>query len=262
MDTSCKKMYGLDEFDTRTLLETYFSLHSPYSIVKETTLNMIQLLYKAFTTGLINGRTLIDLSLGPIIAHLLAIKDFVQEITILEVNEAGLKELEDWKNKNPDGFDWSHVAKILKEFKGNSDESDDEEENLRKKIVNILKCDFNKDYPAGSLPLPRADIVTSIWGLDVICRDHEDYRRHLRKLSNLINLGGYLIIYGDVNASYFTVGEHKYHVFTCDRSFYPKILSEEGFEIKHFESFGRLMHVKCVDHEEIVFIIAQKLKEP
>ncbi|XP_066430873.1 nicotinamide N-methyltransferase-like [Eleutherodactylus coqui] len=211
-------------------------------------------------TGMVTGRTVIDFCKAPIISHLLAMKDFVQEITILDMNSPGVKEIEKWKNKDPDAFDWSHVVGILKELKGNRNEMEDEEEDLRGKLKNILHLEHCKGID--SLLLPKADITTSMWFLDVISKDHDEYRENLRKLCNIIQLGGYLLICTSSNCSYFKVGEHIYHVLSSDESFFRKVISEEGFDIKHFETFDKVMSCDSADHEGMVFIIAHKVKEP
>ncbi|XP_066429044.1 nicotinamide N-methyltransferase-like isoform X2 [Eleutherodactylus coqui] len=260
MDSSCKKMYGVNELDAKTKYTQYFSPYTPYAIIKESTINPMQVIYKAFSTGMVTGRTVIDFCKSPIITHLLAMKDFVHEIKSLHMCNAGVKEIEKWKNKDQDAFNWSHAVGILKELKGNRDKSKDEEEDLRGKLKEILELDFNKGID--SLCLPKADIVTSIWFLDAISKNHDEYRGNLRQLSNLIKCGGYVLIYACINCSYFKVGDIKYHVLSSDESFFRKVISEGGFDIKHFQKLDRLITCDSLDHDGMVFIIAQKVKEP
>lgn len=124
-----------------------------------------------------------------------------------------------------------------------------------------MKWEFTEDNIAESLPLPKADCATSIWGLELISKDRKDYRRNLRKFSNLIKLGGYLLLYANINSTYFKIGKDKFRLLPCDESFYRKVLSEEGLEIEHFENLDRVMCCDYVDHERIVFIIARKVRE-
>ncbi|XP_066430647.1 nicotinamide N-methyltransferase-like [Eleutherodactylus coqui] len=359
MDSSCKKNYCTHEVDAKKLFETYFSDHAPYSVIKESTINMLGAFYKAFSTGMVTGRTAIDFSAGHSFHHLFAMCDFVQEITVLKLNDGSLKELEKWKNKDPDAFDWAHTKDILQELKGHRfssvphtfiyiskhmatptkqlnpqkgnfaynrgdppnsdgpklepvgwltlddtqqfiggrsqpgnpsdqlftgplfqcadleadssihsvvvlecDELEDEEENLKGKIGRILKWDPSKCDPADMLSLSKADIVINYVILELMSEDHGDYRRNLKKICNVIKPGGYFLSYSAINCSYFKVGEDKYHFLPCDESFYRKVISEEGFEIKHFVKFDRLMCTDAMDHEDGIFIIANKVKEP
>ncbi|XP_073513900.1 nicotinamide N-methyltransferase-like [Phyllobates terribilis] len=241
-------------------LEEYFSQHVPYSTYKESTINMQRCFYKAFTSGLVSGKTLIDFSIGPIIMHLISVCEFFEEISMIKVNDASIKEIELWKNKDPKAFDWTQTSKLFMELKQLcSDGWEEEEEILRGKIKEILKLDLCNDDLLNSLS--KFDCATSVWGLEAISKDHKDYRRNLRKLNNLIKIGGYLLCYADVNASYFKIGNDKFHLLPCDESFYRKVISEEGFEIKHYENLEKIMISGAVDHENVVFIVAQKVRE-
>ncbi|KAG9464236.1 hypothetical protein GDO78_020272 [Eleutherodactylus coqui] len=210
---------------------------------------------------MVSGRTAIDFSVGPILYHLTAMCDFVEKITVLKVNDGSLKELEKWKNKDADACDWAHATEILQELKGNSEESEDKEENLRGKIHQILKWDPSKCDPADLLLLSKADIAINISILEMISKDHDDYRRNLSKMCNVIKPGGYLLSYSPSNASYFKVGEDTYHFLPCDESFLRKVISERGFEIEHFKIFDRVMCSDIADHERVMFIIARKVKK-
>ncbi|KAG9463021.1 hypothetical protein GDO78_022590 [Eleutherodactylus coqui] len=210
---------------------------------------------------MVTGSTVIDCSVGPIFHHLLAMCDFVQKITILKLNDGSLKELEKWKNKDPDALDWAHVTEFIQEIKGKSDKLDGEEENLRGKIDQILKWDPSRGDPADLLLLPKADIAINYVILELISKDHDDYRRNLRKICNIIKPGGYLILYAAINCSYFKIGEDKYHFLSCDERFYRNVISGEGFEIEHIEKIDRVMCTDAVDHEKGIFIIGHKVKE-
>ncbi|KAG9465737.1 hypothetical protein GDO78_017817 [Eleutherodactylus coqui] len=210
---------------------------------------------------MVTGKTVIDCSAGPIFFHCLTMSD-VEEITVLKLNDASLKEIEKWKNEDPDAFDWVHCTEILQQLKRNSDELEDEEEKLRRKIGKILKWDPSEGSPADALSLPKADIVTNIGILETISKDDDEFRSNLRKMSDVIKPGGYLLSHAAINASYFNVGEDKFHYLPRDEIFYRKVLAEEGFEIDYLSKFDRVMRTDAIDHEGSIFIIAQKLKKP
>ncbi|XP_066429049.1 nicotinamide N-methyltransferase-like [Eleutherodactylus coqui] len=262
MDSSCKKFFGVHDIDAKTHYELFLSRHVPYSLFKESTINMMQEIHKAFSTGVVCGKTVLDFCPAPTISHLLAMNAFIEDIRILELNDSSMKEFEKWMNKDADACDWSHVVEVLKQIKGNSDDSEDEEENLRRKIKNISKLDFSKGDPVDSLSLMKADIVISIWFLESMSKNHDEYRRWLRKLSYVMNVGGYLIVYACTKTSYIQVGQNTFHVFYCDENFIKKVIIGEGFEIKHYKKFNRMMCSDKIDHEAAVFIIACKVEEP
>ncbi|XP_069601923.1 nicotinamide N-methyltransferase-like [Ranitomeya imitator] len=260
MDPCLTLYYPEQEINPKMLLEEYYSQHVPFSIFKESTINMKRCFYKAFSFSLVSGKTLIDISLGPIIMHLISVCEFVEEISMLKLNNASVTELELWKNKDPKAFDWTQTSKLFMELKHlSSDGWEEHEEILRGKIKEILKLDLCSDDLLNSLP--KFDCATSVWGLETISKDHEDYRKNLRKFNNLIKVGGHLLCYVNINSSYFKIGGDKYHMLPCDESFYRKVMSEEGFEIKHYEDLEKIMISGAVDHERVVFIVAQKVRE-
>ncbi|XP_069832452.1 nicotinamide N-methyltransferase-like isoform X2 [Dendropsophus ebraccatus] len=66
--------------------------------------------------------------------------EFFEEIFIVTINDADIKELELWRRKDPFAFDWSPTSKLLRELKGmSSDGYTEEEENLRRKIKKVMK---------------------------------------------------------------------------------------------------------------------------
>ncbi|XP_069832248.1 nicotinamide N-methyltransferase-like [Dendropsophus ebraccatus] len=262
MDPSRNMFYPNHKVDTKRFLQDYFSQHVPYSVFKESTINMMRCFYNAVKSGLVSGKTLIDIGLGPIIVHLLSIYEFFEQISIVKFNDSDIRELELWRNNDPDAFNWSATSKHFREIKGmNSDGWEAEEEKLRGKIKEIKKWEVTEDNLTDSIQLPKADCVTSLWALELISKNDEDYRRNLRKYSNLIKLGGHLLLYTNISSTHFKIGANKFHLLPCDESFFRKVLSEGGLEIEQFENLGRVMGPDLVDHEAIVFIVARKVKE-
>ncbi|CAN2391677.1 hypothetical protein PRIEUP_LOCUS1717 [Pristimantis euphronides] len=93
MDSSYKKIDCFDEVDVKLLLEGFYSPHIAHSVYQESTINLMETFYKAFRTGVVNGRTVINFCFAPIIVPLLVMKDFVQDIAVPLSNDSSLKEL-------------------------------------------------------------------------------------------------------------------------------------------------------------------------
>ncbi|XP_075056091.1 nicotinamide N-methyltransferase-like [Mixophyes fleayi] len=261
MDSRLIKHYHVDEFNHNTLLDAYFSPKTPDCLFQDSTKSLMTFLHKAFTSGYVTGKTLIDISCGPIIFHLLPICEFLEEITFLELNDFCIKELEKWINKDTDAFDWTHTSTITEQLKGSSNGWQEIEDLLRSKVKPPVKCDFSKDNPTDPVLLPKVDCVMSIWVLEIISKDKDTYCKNLKKISSLIKLGGYLIIYGDINASYFKIGDQNYHVLTYDDNFLRKALSDEGYKIELYENLERKTTIDIVDHEKLVCVIVKKVSE-
>ncbi|CAJ0967704.1 unnamed protein product [Ranitomeya imitator] len=78
--------------------------------------------------------------------------------------------------------------------------------------------------------LPPADCIISAWLLDVISKDQDDNIRYLKKVAGLLKLGGHMILLGDLNTTYYTIGKRKFHILNYDdEEFVRKALVEAGF---------------------------------
>ncbi|XP_063813304.1 nicotinamide N-methyltransferase-like [Pseudophryne corroboree] len=288
MDPSGKKHYHKHGYDPHKVMATYFSRDTKRCFFQESTINIMTALHKAFSSGIVKGKSLVDISFGPMIFQLFAICEFLEEITVLEFNDLCIKELEKWLKKDPDAYDWSHTLEILTDLKGSrfgitfpfclhnyslnatlmyyepdfdNEEWKGTEDMVRSKLKRVVKCDFEKTNPTDPVVLPKVDCAISIWALDIISKDKATYLENLKKMSSLIKPGGYLILFGDINASYFKIDGHKYHVLTYDDIFLKTTLCDEGYSIDHYEDLEKNTTEDLVDHEKIVFVVARKVKQ-
>ncbi|XP_068122778.1 indolethylamine N-methyltransferase-like isoform X2 [Hyperolius riggenbachi] len=151
-------------------------------------------------------KNVIDVSLGPILNHLLAICDFVDNISIVEFSDPCMTEMKKWLNKEPDAHDWTHTSRIMKEITGSSEGWQEREERLRSQLKHMIRCDFTKEISPDLAVLPKADCLFSIWGLEFMSIDEEAFCKNLRTMASYIKQGGYLLIYGNINSTFFKVG--------------------------------------------------------
>ncbi|XP_063781288.1 indolethylamine N-methyltransferase-like [Pseudophryne corroboree] len=257
MDSRMTKHYGVDECDPKKIVDLFFSPET----FPETTTNMMTFLHTAFATGCASGKSLIDISFGPIIFHLLPICEFLEEITVLEISDLCMEELVKWWNKDTDTYDWTHALSLLAETNGSSDGWEEKEDTLISKIEHIGKCDFRQNNPTDPLVLQKVDCVMSLWVLDMISKDQDSYCQNLKKISSLIKLGGYIFIFGGINTSYVTIAEHKYHFLNYDDNFLKDALSDEGYIIEHYQYLEKEPACELIDRVTTVFVVARKVRE-
>ncbi|KAG8537744.1 hypothetical protein GDO81_023994 [Engystomops pustulosus] len=91
MDCSAHKIYHLHSFDSRRLLEDYFSGH-------------------------VKGDILFDLSIGSMIHHLYSAYKFFEHIIVLKLNDRCIMELKRWVDTRTGAFQWGHVLQIHAEI--------------------------------------------------------------------------------------------------------------------------------------------------
>ncbi|XP_063813309.1 indolethylamine N-methyltransferase-like [Pseudophryne corroboree] len=131
-------------------------------------------------------------------------------------------------------------------------------EDMTRGKLNIEKSDLVKENPTSLKELPQADCVISSLALDGISKDSNAFRINLKNMSSVLKAGGHLLLFGEMNTSFFTVGNDKYYVFKYDEGFFKNSLRDEGFLIKKFEEVGIENLEKFSNATRRVFVVAQK----
>ncbi|XP_075696814.1 nicotinamide N-methyltransferase-like [Rhinoderma darwinii] len=260
MDSSPHKLYHVHGFDSRQYLEHYYSDKPDMAFGDDSLKFIIENLREVFTVGHINGDILIDLSPGSFIHHLYSACEFFKNIIVLKVNNRCIMELKRWVDERTGAFYWGHTSALHQEKEENSDQFEDKEGKVRSSIQHVVKYDLEKENMTEPLVLPPADCVISVWLLDAISKDQDDYIRYLRKFSRLLKPGGHLIIIGVLDATFLTVGKDKFHLFTYDEDFVRKALVGEGFIIDDCKVKERTAVSDLIDYKTIIFIAAHKEK--
>ncbi|KAM8939575.1 nicotinamide N-methyltransferase-like [Pelodytes ibericus] len=258
MDSSLGKHYHVHGFDPQQFTDTYFSPNADKDLREEAVIDSMKYMHTEAISGRVKGDLLIDISVGSGIAQLFSICDQFKEITVLEVNDRNIKDLERWINKHEDATDWTHVSEILMELHGKCDVWQEKEEALRRKMKHVLKCDFDKENLTDPITLPKADCIVTTWMLDCVSKDHAAFCSNLRKISSLLKPGGHLILFGDINVTYYMIGSEKFHILTYDEEFLRSSLEDARFKIQRYEATDRKTNSGIVDYDKIVRITAVK----
>ncbi|XP_068099300.1 nicotinamide N-methyltransferase-like [Hyperolius riggenbachi] len=216
MDCSSYKLYHVHDHDSRAYLETYFSGNPNAPFKDELLRSPMEKLHNAFSMGHMAGKLLIDISAGPLIHHLYSACEFFQEIILMRTNEQCIMEIMKWQDDRTGAFCWGHMAAHVTDLEGKSDECEAKEMKLKSAITHVVKFDTETESLTDLIEVPQADCVITACLLDKVCKDQDDYMRNLRKIVKLLKPGGHLILFGTINASYYTVGDHRFHVFKYD----------------------------------------------
>ncbi|XP_072282901.1 nicotinamide N-methyltransferase-like [Pyxicephalus adspersus] len=260
MDSMPKKFYHIHDFDTRRSLEQYFSDKGDMVFGEDSLKFPMMNLQYVFSRGFIRGDLLIDLSYGSIIHHLYSASKVFKDIILIKLNEKCAMEVRRWLSDRTGAFNWTHTTTAIEEMEGKSDKVQNIELNVKAAIRQIVMCNLEKENLTGQLVLPLADCVISAWLLEAISKDQDEYMRNLEKISNLLKVGGHLIIIGGLNTTFFTVGSERFHVFKYDEIFVKSALQKVGFIIDYCAVQRRKKVSDLVDTTHIIFISAHKEK--
>ncbi|XP_075462662.1 indolethylamine N-methyltransferase-like [Ascaphus truei] len=259
MDSSLHKHYHDKEFDPKAYTEAFFC-DETCPLIDESVGFPLKKLHEMFSSGRVRGDTLIDISAGPFIYHLLSACDIFKEIIVVEFTEPNIQEFEKWLKKDPGAADWSYAAKVLCELEGNREEWQVKEDKVRRAIKQVVKWDVSKDNSLDPVVLPQVDCVLSLWCLNKISRDKDAYRSNLRKFASLLNIGGHLLLFGVLNITYYKIGEHKFFALQFDEKFLREALRDAGYVIENLDLLPSKKSSDMIDYEHIVYVIARKEK--
>ncbi|KAG8582522.1 hypothetical protein GDO81_008086 [Engystomops pustulosus] len=185
-----------------------------------------------------NEGLLIDLSIGCLVDHLSTANKYFKDIIVLKAREKDFKDMKILVD----------TGKLHVQKEGNSDHG-------KPTIQSLLKIDPEKENMTEPKTLPPANVVFTAGLLDVHSKDEKNFLKLVRKISKSIKLGGHLLLFGVINATYMKVGDEKLNVFNYNEDFVRKVLTKEKFIIEDQMKTVETPHVKSV-----IFITAHKQK--
>ncbi|CAH2320326.1 nicotinamide N-methyltransferase-like [Pelobates cultripes] len=272
MTSSTHKHYHLHNIDSEKVVERYFSTTSDILMLDEIARFPAEELFREAKEGLIGGDHLIDISAGPSVIQLFPIFKFFKEISILEFSDICIKDLQKWVNSHEDAFDWRthkhffgkhemHLQVVKRKGASSTKGKGESENDLRRRIKHILKCDFSKANPTDPVVLPKADCVLSLYVTHMVSEDHEVYRSNIKKIASMLKLGGRMLLFGGYNGAFFTVGEEKYHLLGCGEKFIKEALKDAGLATERYEVRKSKINNEMASYDHLFFIRAVKKKD-
>ncbi|XP_077111120.1 nicotinamide N-methyltransferase-like [Ranitomeya variabilis] len=281
MASSPTKFYLEDNFDSKQFLEQYFTVNPKTNLSADFLEFPMKNLTKTFSEGKIKGDTLIDLSVGPMVCHLLAACDYFKNIIVLKSRDRCITELKRWADSQTGLLDWGHAAKPYVDTEGKSYYTRNlkeiqiyemlrqyliptsivylsEEEKVRSAAQHVMKIDLEKENIIEPKVLRPADAIISAGLLDVISKGFDNYMKYVRKFAKKVKPGGYFILIGDLDTTYYTVGKDKFHAMNYNEDLVEKALVGEGFVVDRSEVKKRTAVSDLTDYKDVLFMVAHK----
>ncbi|KAL0994884.1 hypothetical protein UPYG_G00128740 [Umbra pygmaea] len=211
------------------------------------------------STGRYRGQRLIEVGTGPTIHTLISASQYYDEIVVSDYVDSNRREIERWLNAEEGCFDWSAHIQYICDLEG-ARTPQIITDTLRQKVKQVLKCDICLENPFHPVTVPPADCVISSLCLEAACKDRESYRRSLSSMVGLLKPGGVLVLVGDLEESYYMVGEQRFACVNLSQEFIRTTLSELGLDVEEFtlqQAEDRNIHLKC-DYTASFHLIAIK----
>ncbi|KAM5125816.1 nicotinamide N-methyltransferase-like [Mantella aurantiaca] len=196
--------------------------------------------------------------MGSFIHHLYSASNSFQDIIVLKSSKKCIMELSRWLHDRTGAYDWTHTSTAAAELEGNRDQLQEKECLLKLSIKQILKCDFEPENITSPVELPLADCVISVWMLESISKNKDEYIRNLEKILKLLKPGGQLLLFSLADATYFTAGGERFYGFTQDVDFVKNALSMLGLVIDYCAVQRRCNVSNLTDYKSSMFTVAIK----
>ncbi|XP_010869295.2 nicotinamide N-methyltransferase [Esox lucius] len=216
-------------------------------------------LSKTFSTGKYQGQRLIEVGTGPTVHTLISACQYYDEILASDYVDSNRSEIERWLRAEEGCFDWSAHMQYVCDLEGKRTPQIIAD-TLRQKVKRVLKCDVCLENPFHPIKVPPADCVISSLCLEAACKDRESYRRSLSSVAGLLRSGGVLVLIGDLDENYYTVGEQRFACVNLNQEFITATLSELGLTVEEFnlqQAEDRTGNLKC-DYAASFHLIAVK----
>ncbi|XP_069829599.1 indolethylamine N-methyltransferase-like [Dendropsophus ebraccatus] len=257
MASSTLKHYHDEEFDSKLFNETFFS-HGGISIIEENMVYPAKILHDLFSSGEVKGEILLDISMGSIMYQLISASNYFKDIYVLEFTDANLKHFKKWLAKEEGATDWSFACQKVCEFEGIGDMSKEKEDQVRRKIKEVIKWeDYEKSCMSPQL-VPEVDCVLSLWVLIPISKTKKDFQRNLKEFTSRLKIGGHLILFVGLNMTFYKMGKHKYCFLSVDEDFVRESVIKAGLVIEKVDSLPRKVDTDIVDYKHLLFVLARK----
>ncbi|KAM5163677.1 indolethylamine N-methyltransferase-like [Mantella aurantiaca] len=258
MDCTTHKFYHIHGMDSREHSDLYYSDKEDMVFRDDSLKFPMMNLHYQFSSCRVKGNTLIDISVGSFIHHLYSASNSFQDIVVLKSNEKCIMELSRWLHDRTGAYDWTLISATAAELEGNSDQLQEKEMCLKSSIKQILKCDYEQQNITSPVELPLADCVISVYILEAVSKNEDEYMRNLEKNLKLLKPGGQLLLFSSIDLSYSIVGGERFQLFTHDESFVKNALSKLGLVIDYYAVQRRRNVSDLTDYKASMFTVAIK----
>ncbi|XP_069473392.1 indolethylamine N-methyltransferase-like [Ambystoma mexicanum] len=245
-------------FDPRKMMQSYTANES--SFFDDTILQLFRPLVKTFSSGGVQGETLIDMSAGLYFQYLFPASEHFKEITITVSSDKTIPEVEKWLRDEPGAVDMSYAAKVVAELQGNLENWIENQNIFRTKVKNVLKYDVRRCNPLYPVVLPQADCLLLTHCLECQVTSTESYSSALKNVLTLLKPGGCLLMIVAIEESFYMIGDIKFPHLCIDVGFVTKELTDNQYVIDEIQVFPRTICslYDLADYTGIAFINAHK----
>lgn len=248
------KLYTRDEygkcFDTSSYLKEFYSQFNA-----EPAMQVVLQLLPNFAYRLPKGRRLLDVGSGPTVHVALCFREKMDEIYLSDFAQESRDEIRRWLKNDTNRFDWTPVTKFIALMEGRHEEwykiVPKIEDESRKKVKGVLACNvFNSAVIR--MNKPNFDVVTTFFCLEAACANVKEYKRAVTNIVNLLKPGGYFIMGGLLNQSWYKTGGKCFKCVRLTEEDLFSALRDSSIDVDDGQTF------KYFNHEDVIFVVGRR----
>ncbi|KAL3871342.1 hypothetical protein ACJMK2_039349 [Sinanodonta woodiana] len=251
----------VDPFDPEKYIDAFYSNVAWHNDAEDSMKFFQDCLLEAFKEGNITGTTLLDVGTGPIPNMAFCAAPWFQEITLSDFSPNNREFLRKWKDGeiNHMGPVFEYIMRLDK-----SGSMEERQDLLRKKVRNIVFCDITQPNPTASTVVDGVtfDAITCSNCLEVASFTLDDYAKSVRNICTLLKPGGYFVLEGCLEISFYRLGDKLYECYPIKKNDLQDIVQKAGLEIismKVLNYTPRPEEYYYTDCESVFAIVARKL---
>ncbi|XP_046368338.2 nicotinamide N-methyltransferase-like [Haliotis rufescens] len=196
--------------------------------------------HKAFNSGAVKGKTLLDIGTGPTIYSVISSAQHCDNIFLSDFCQSNNDILKQWRDGSLE-FSFDKIFEMVLKIEGKSKTDVPERAvSIRDKICGILHCDIREENPFSPNFLPQVDIVTSSFCLEAVATDVASYERYARNMVGMLKPGGHLVICGCLGGTFYIVGVKKFSTLGMSRDELKSTWKKVGIQIISWDEGLRL----------------------
>jgi len=214
---------------------------------------------------------MLEYGAGPTISRFITPSKHVESIIAAEYLPANRQAIENWINQAPGAFNWRPMFDyVVEKLEGMSPaEVEKREAEVRNKIKGVIHCDIKAPNHL-ELPSdisanygPPFDVIATNLCLEAVVDTQQEYNDQVAFLSGMLRPGGYLMMHGVLEQTFYTVNE-KLYTFYLTKEMVVESMKAAGLKNVVIElasthmGFERFNELPLSDLKDVFFVYGQK----
>ncbi|KAL5006071.1 hypothetical protein ScPMuIL_017229 [Solemya velum] len=217
--------------------------------------SVICFLSDAFAGGLLKGKRILDVGSGPCITSAIPASSHFEEIYLSDFAPQNLEFLQKWWRG-----EMTYMQSIIQFFIDSEHKSESVEERnseMRRKVKGIFPIDVLKPNPLEPSTEGDFDTIIASLCLEAAATDFDTYVTCLQNVTSLLRPGGYILLVGVLDQSYYDVEGTRFATAKLSKSEVESAIILAGCEVVKTKLMS-IINEKRADASGLYYMIGLK----